>query len=313
MDIEQYINETAKKDPTWQQARLIVERRLSLPGNLPNLIRLGWAGMIEPAEFLKFLGFTSINPSCLVNAAGIPTDGRRPRAQNVEEAIQNLGIRYSSAILAVNTTVRNILKTKPALGWRKLLETMMTEIEIGYNFGIRAGEIGPEGGVIAAFAKNAGLGILLAHNISGYKKYIELNARHGKVGSKIIVELFGCEPYQVSALVVQKLGFGAEAAFGTAVGLGNLNTSRIELQEAVLFWRAAFRWIEALRVGRNYPADTKVRNFFPTLRPPKEHGAKNPTLEVLYTEVAKVRREGSTWTWHLPRPDYERVKQVYGI
>ncbi|NLF25720.1 MAG: hypothetical protein GX589_08725 [Deltaproteobacteria bacterium] len=313
MDIIQYINDAAKKDPTWIRAHRIVEKHLIIPSALCNLIRLGWIGLIESPEFLKLLGFSTVNPACLLNAAGLATDGRRPSAKNVENSLRILGIRYSSVILAVNATMRSILKTKPSFGWRKLFENMMTDIEIGYRFGSHASEIGLEGGVVAAFAKNAGLGMLMAHDFPSYKKYSELCARHGRVGSKLTVEIFGCEPYQVSAFLIQALGFGTDASFGIALGMGDLDASKLELREGVVYWRAAFRWIEALYAGRNYPADLKSRNAFMALRPSKEPGPKNPVLESLYAEVAKVRRQGSTWTWHLPKPDYERVRQAYGI
>ncbi len=312
MELQGYL-EQWEKDPTWNTARGIVSRCLLVPENLIYLVRTGWSMGIDLPEFKKLIAFSGLNPACLVNAAGLPTDGRRPRVQVLEKAIETLGIRYSIVVLAINATVRSILKSKPTVGWRKLLEAMMTDIEIGYNFGARAGEIGVESGVLAGFAKNAGLGLLMAYDMQAFKKYLDLQRRFGRVGSAAFEDLFGCEPYQVSALLVQRLGFGVTPAIGTACGLSNLRTKQIKLPLEVHQWQGAYSWIDALREGRDYPAEVEVRNLFPALKPYPDRKTKNPILEMLYVEVVKVRREGSSWTWHLPRPDYDRTREVYGL
>ena len=308
-----FLEESAEHDPTWALARSIAQRRLRVPNNLLHLVRNGWSGDVQPIDLVKMIGFTGLNPNCLLNAAGMPTESRAPRVAELEKAIASLGVRYSTVIMAINASVRAILKTKPSVGWRKLLEGMMDDVQIGYCFGSRASELGPEGGVLVAFARSLGPGLLLAHDLSAYKKYQELQRRSARVSSHECIALFGCEPYQVSAMAVQRLGFGVDAAIAAACGLSNLRLEYIQLSDAAQRWRAAFHWIDALKEGRDYPADVDLRNAFNALRPPPDRKIKNPVLEMLYVEVIRVRREGSSWTWHLPGLDYERTREAFGL
>ena len=78
-------------------------------------------------------------------------------------------------------------------------------------------------------------------------------------------------------------------------------------------WKAAYLWIEALKEGRNFPGDLEMRNYFPSIAPPKERSQKNPVLEVLHTEVARVRKDGSQLTWHLPKPSYDKTAEAYDL
>jgi hypothetical protein len=300
-------------DPTWEVAQEIVEEGLRFPSPLINLIRNSWSGLIAPDEFIKFLGFTGLNPACLIDAAEMPTDGATPRTADVAHAVQTLGIRFSSVVVGVNVCVRNVLKRKPGPGWRSLLHNLATDMEIGYKIGVRVGELGLEGGLLIGFFPYAGLGILSAVCPEEFKLWNRETKKYGTLGRKRVVEIFECEPYQVGALVLQQLGFGTEIAFGSALAVGKLNPKHISIDNGAKRWKAGYEWVHALKDGRNYPADVGIRKFFPAITPPTDRTKKNPMLEVLYTEVGKMRHEGSTWTWHLPKPGYERTKEAYEL
>lgn len=314
MELQKLLLETPEiKDPTWEEAQRIVEKGLRFPSPLINLIRNSWSGLIVPQDFVKFLGFTGLNPACLIDAAEMPTDGTAPNSDDVNHAVQTLGIRFSAVVLAVNVTVRNVLKSNPGPGWRRLLEELATELEIGYKLGVRVSELGLEGGLLAGFFPYAGVGLLSAVKPEEYKIWSRETKKFGTLGRKRVVEIFDCEPYQVSALVLQQLGFGTEIAFGAALAVGKLNPKHIEIDSGARRWKAGYEWIHALKDGRNYPADVTLRKFFPTITPPTDRSKKNPLLEVLYTEIGKMRHDGSQWTWHLPRPGYELTKEAFGF
>jgi hypothetical protein len=314
MDIQKLLAEEPQiKDPTWAEAQAIVEHGLRFPTPLINLIRTGWNGTIDPGDFMKMLGFTGLNPACLVDAAEMPTDGTTPRPSDVSHAIQTLGIRFSALVLAVNVTVRSVLKSQPGPGWRHLLESMALRMEIGYKMGARVGDIGLEGGLLLGFVDYAGLGMLSAVKPEEFKTWYRESKKYGSLGRKRQVEIFDCEPYQVTALTLQQLGFGTEIAFGAALAVGKLQPKHIQIEHSVARWRAGYEWLHALTDARNYPADVSLRTFFPALAPPRDKTQKNTMLEVLYTEVARIRREGSRWTWHLPKPGYEQTQEAFGI
>ena len=315
MELQDLLKENSQKDPTWQAARNIVQRIMTGSNSYYNLIRAGWSGSLELAEMVRMISFSGINPSCLIEAAELPKPNNTNTVakRDLESAIITLGVRFSTLVLAVNATVASILSFKPPTGWRKLLESMISDIHIGYFFGLRSNELGMEGGALIGFAKTAGLGILMADNPQSYRNYVNIKRQNLDISQAQQIELFGCEPYQISAILLQSLGFGTEAAVGAICGLSDLHIDKITLDYSTTKWRAAFLWIEALKAGRDYPAEVKMRNAFPALRPSPDRKIKNPALEMLYVEVAKIRQSGSPWLWHLPKADYNATREAYGL
>ncbi len=314
-DLMQLAVEDNVKDPSWAHAQDITAYFLKIPGPLLNIIRNSWSGILKPDEFVKYLGFTGLNPSCLLDAAEIPIDGQAANADSVHQAVHTLGVRFAAFVLATNVTVRTVLKGRPPIGsgWKELLQTTATDMEIGYKLGLRLETIGFEGGMILGFARYAGLGLLSIAHKDSYKIWKREFQRQGYVDRDLELQLFGCEPYQVSALVLQTLGLGTEIAFGSAIALGRLDPKHLQVEPNVMKWKSCYEWLLALKEGRNYPGDLEIRNFFPKIVPPKDRNQKNTVLEVLYTEVAKIRRDGSRWTWHLPKPGYDLTQEAFGL
>jgi len=303
------LGETALKDPTWKKARDVVAQHLVPPSHVVHLFRSAWNGQADGREFLKVLGFSRLNPACLLDAAGLPASSESNDASQIEQALQILGPRLSAVVLAVNLFCRVILSKKPTSAWRRILEETMTNIEIGYKLGARVFDLGVEGGSLIGFSISAGYGLLLAHNERAFKDWMFKRPADLSRDRKLELKFFNCEGYQISALALQQLGFGHEIAIGVACATGGLKNGHLDLERGAFHWKAAYKWVEALRDGRNYPADLQVRNYFPETAPSQPGQAKNVVLEVLYTEIAKVRQGGSKWTWHLPRPGYQQTME----
>jgi len=314
MELNSWLEQSGNIDPTWKQAAAIVRRHLMVPTPLWRLIRGGWQGQLDSTQFMRLLGFCRVNCNSLVGAAEIkPSGDGKADLGDVEQALAVLGIRLSSVVLAINHTCRQILNAKPAPAWKALFEDTMTTVEIGYKLGARVPEIGLEGGAIAGFARGAAMGLILAWNPKAYRDF-NLKNKHGRASERqCAVELFGCEPYQVSAFILQALGFGPELAVGLAYGLGHLKSKHLSLDPETLRWRAISEWLDALKFARNYPGDLETRMLFPEIAPSQNGRPKNLILEVLYTEVAKVRTDGSKWLWHLPKESYEASAIKFGL
>lgn len=314
MDYNVFLTDSTAKDPTWSEAYRIVKTGLMVPSHVFRLFKEGWNGAIEPKQYLKVMGFSRLNPACLLDAAEFDTENEPVEGNSISHAITYLGIPFSAVVLAVNLTSRIILKSKPRTGWKRLLQDMITNIEIGYKFGLHVSEVRVEGGALIGFSKYAALGLLMATKPQAYKKYQDLCRAQEHVSHDEITEIFGCALYQVTAFTLQQLGFGTEIAFGVALGDGRIDAEHLTLDRDVLRWKAAYQWIEALRRGRNFPADIAMRNFFPEVAPASTlNGERNITLEVLHTEISKLRSAGSLWTWHLPRPGYEITQDDLGL
>ena len=297
----------ATNDPTWKRAMLVARSKLPVSSQSWQLIKSGWYGQAEPSDFKKILSFSKLDPKSLLVAAGMNTDDFKPNAETLEQAINFLGTRLCSVVLAINLACRNILRSKPQTLWRKLLEDMMTTVEIGYHMGAKCKEIGIEGGALIGFARGIGLGLLLSENYDTYKKWHSMTG--GFENRELQIEMFGCEAYQTSSFALQVLGFGPEVALGAALGTGKLSPDHVNYPREILRWKAAFEWIECLRDGKSFPEKRTTKNFFPEIVPPTGN-EQNLNLESLHSEVGKVRRAGSTWTWHLPKASYEETAKL---
>lgn len=310
MGLSTLFQENASHDPTWSEAFNIVRRQLPVPSHVFQLFKSGWNGCIDPIEYIKIMGFSRLNPVCLVRAADMDENNLSTAAIN--HSIEYLGIRFSAVVLAINYTSRAIVKRKPPPGWEKLFREMMTCTEIGYKLGGHTPEIGVEGGALMGFARWAGLGLLMSDKPKQFTKYKVYENKRARVRLEQELELFGCSAYQVAALAIQQLGFGTEVAIGMALGSSALSFENHKFDRNVLCWRAAYHWTAALRDERNYPAELAVRSFFPEIDPGAT-GDRNMNLEILHTEVGKVIREGSSWTWHLPKGDYDKTRTALGF
>ncbi|MCB0310406.1 MAG: hypothetical protein KDD42_04180 [Bdellovibrionales bacterium] len=302
-------------DRSWHIATAIATKQLRVPTHVWQVFRAAWSGSCEPRDLVRVLGFSRLNPPCLLDAAELNNVPPPSETGVVEHAIHTLGIRFSAVVLAVNLANRCVLSAKPGRRWQPLFQDMMTNIEIGYKLGTRAYELGIEGGALVGFATKIGEAFLMIHDPKAYKEW-SLLSRNGEYSDQEIEhELFGCESYQVTAIILQNLGFGTEVAIGIACGAGRLDPGHISISQEAIMWKAAYLWIEALRAARNYPADPRMRQVFPELIPSANGNTqgKNMALGVLHTEVARVRQEGSRWTWHLPKPSYEDTSSYLGI
>ena len=297
-DVVNFGKQYAVSDPSWLQAFDIAHSCMPLSQNIEQLFRSAWRMQLEPKEFLRQLGFCRLNLASLMAAAEIKVEGELDY-KTVEQAINYLGVRYSTVVLAVNYTCEIIEKTSPPQLWSEILDEMIRTIAIGYKIGAKTPVIGMEGGMLMGFVRGVGLGLLMAKDKKAFLNWYSLSG--GYEGKRLLHESFGCEPYQVAAAAVQYLGFGPEVAVGAALGMGSLCTSEITLTDEIKAWKAAFQWIEALRVGKSFPDDLESRNFFAELRPDQTTGGPNHTLEILYTEIANLKRQGLQWRWHLMR------------
>ncbi len=312
-EVQGYIDQGSEPDSTWEIARLSVQKHLQIPPTLPRVVKTGWEGLTSQDDFLKLVGGARVNAGCLLSAAQIMNDGRKPNFGDVVNALNTLGMGYASVVMAVNTLTRRFLKSKPAPLWKSVLKEMMSSIEIGYILGSKVSGFGSAAGALMGFAEHAGLLMLCMDDPKAFKEWRFQSQRAGRLGRKVEVGFFGCEPYQVAALTIQALGFGVESAVGTALGVGRLSPEHLAKDDRINCWRAAVVWIDSLKRGRDFPAQSSMRDFFKEITPSKDSATKNLTLGVLYTEVAKVKNNGSDWTWHLPLPSYDATQEEWKL
>ncbi len=294
-----FFREQVSFDPTWGRALEIVERYINIPTHVGKLFRDSWYGVAASKDFMKVMGFSRLNPFCLLSASELTGASGETPGETVERAIQILGTRLSAVVLAVNYTCKQVIASDPPPIWKQVLADSIRDVEIGYRLGARTFDIGIEGGAIIGFAASVGKALIMADNPKAFRNWQSM-CKDGASSRQEIIKVFGCEFYQVASLLMQALGFGQELAVGIACGGGKLDIRAIDISEEAKRWTAAYLWVDALINGRSYPGQVFARNFFKELIPPAKDG-KNLALQVLHTEVAKIRSQGSNWTWYLPR------------
>jgi hypothetical protein len=245
-----------------------------------------------------------------LRAAHIPQLDGAIKQPELHAAVDILGVKASSIILAINCICERTLNSGPATRiWAPLFKEMMSEIEIGYHFGTTVERVGHERGMLIGFSRLAGLALLLIKSPKAFTTWYD--ATLGKIDDRAdLVRIFGCEPYQVSAMLMQQLGLGAEVALATASTLGDLDTTVVEREPILQTWRATYLWLYALKDGNDAPSCDTARATFAELCIAPGAQVIPEHLAMLQEQVAEVRHNQSVWTWHLPLPSYEETAQA---
>lgn len=294
-------------DPSWNRAKKVVKSTVQVPAQIWQLLRSSWNNLPVEKATIDYLANSSVGAGFLFDAGQPNVLGTLENVVSAEQALVALGPKMTATVLAVNYNCRTTLRYRPQIAWEKLLKEMATMMHVGALFGERIPAIGREGGVAVGFAKSAAYGYLLVNFPREFKKYW-FSGGQTKSTRQMELDTFGCEASQIAAFILQQFGFGTALSMGVAVGIAHIEeTKHTRFTPEMQRWRAAFYWIEALRLGRNYPGKDSMREYFPELRPGQ--GGKNTLLEVLYTQISAVQKNGSDWTWHLPRPSYEETQR----
>lgn len=291
-------------DYSWVTAVEVASSTITVPPVLQTLVRNSCNGIFTTHDFIHHAGFSGWNSRCLLRAADMQSSAEKVTVAEIKQAIDRLGVRMAATVAAINFACYQLLMLKPPQAlWTPLFKEMMTEIEVGFQFGAQAQGLGGEGGMLMGFARCAGLAVLLAKYP---REYAEWHASTQGVDTRrSAIATFGCEPYQVGSALLQQLGFGPEAAIGSALGTGHLSYDLAQQNDRLIRWRAAHHWIRTLLRGSSAPNDPQARSAFPNLIPPTESQPLPAQLESLYSLIALIRRNGSQWLWHLPASSYD--------
>ncbi len=302
------VDRSHEGDTSWERALEAVRSTVRVPSALSTLIRGSWRGLLGPKDFMRLLGFPGCNSAVLLRAAQLGSARETPEAAEVEAAVEALGVRASAVTLAINFVCQSVLEAAPPdRVWAPVLKDLMSEVEVGYHFGLGAQGFSAEQGMLVGFSQWAGIAVLLGTHPREFAAWFE--AKEGSCPRSETLSSFGCEAYQAGSLVLQQLGFGPDVATAAAIAVGDLQAGLVDLRPEVATWRAAHRWVSALHSGERYPLSPEAQAEFPQLMPPVmcELGrdALPAHLTMLYESVNRVRETRSEWTWHLPKATYE--------
>jgi hypothetical protein len=297
-------------DDSWSHAYSIVRSHVRVPQHLPNLVRACWNDLVSPTHFVRLLAGPGLPIRSLLRAANISPLNDSVKQPELTAAVEILGVKASAIILAINCVCERTLDSGPATKvWAPLFQEMMSEIEIGYHLGLSLDQVGHEQGMLIGFSRLAGLALLLISAPKPFAAWYERS--RGIVQDRQEVALtFGCEPYQVSSMLMQHLGLGTEVALATAATLAESDITVVEAKPTLHTWRATYHWLHALKNGEESPLCGVARQTFTELRLLEGTDEIPQHLAMLREQVAEVRHTQSLWTWHLPFSTYEETAQA---
>jgi hypothetical protein len=142
--------------------------------------------------------------------------------------------------------------------------------------------------MLAGFSGRAGLAILLARaDQSTASKTLERLASGESIGS-VGQDLYGCDPLQVSAMMLSACGCGRDAAFGIVHYSVEKQLADVE-NDSQRLWLAALMTIERVRLGRS---DEVTEELWKAL---SYHGEDE---RVQLADMTKLLvRSGTDWSW----------------
>jgi hypothetical protein len=245
-------------------------------------------------EFLYALDTMSFPSAAFIQAAQLLDESISSR----EPAVTKLGFKGAASVAAVHFACGSIAARCQTEELRNLiLQKLMDSIEIGYHFGLSTTAIGPETGVLIGFAQSIGEALLITDNLPPVAD--AQSVLNSTLSRQELLQAFGCEPYQVSSLALQRLGFGPEFASAAAFAIGHLNHELVTKDQMVRDWWAASDWISALIAGEERPKRRISAEHFPELRHSAEASCEIPLhLQALASSIGSVRDSHSQWNWH---------------
>lgn len=136
------------------------------------------------------------------------------------------------------------------------MDDALLRCEIGYLVGERVPTFGAGRGMLAGFAGRCGLAILIAcGTLDQARKALELLAGGSEI-KNVGLNVYGCDPLQVSAMTLSAAGCGRDAAFGT-VRYASPEAMLLTENQEQFQWLSAFTVVEKVRIGREREVDEK--------------------------------------------------------
>jgi hypothetical protein len=289
------MNTDVLEDSSWDIALQRARSALDPNAELVRVVRSAWTGTPSLNDCSRGLRLATVPFSAVIEAAQM----LEASVSTIEAAISTLSFKGAATVAAINFTSSSIARQCASPRLQDLiLQQMIDQIEVGYHFGVIAEDIGPDTGMLLGFGQALGAALLLAASNSSpgdAKALFE-----GSETPSAQLRRFGCEPYQVASLALQRLGFGPSTASAAVMSLGNFSREVPANDPRVKTWWAASEWINALARGERTPSRRSSALQYPDLLFDIETQTAIPLhLEALYTSVDAVLTQHSVWTWHL--------------
>ena len=216
--------------------------------------------------------------------------GSGEKVNSMQQALEVLSPDVTAALAVIHAVCKR-LQTKPFERiWRPILDDALLRSHIGYYVGMSCDDFGAGRGMLAGFAGRAGLAILISSGAMEQAGAALTALAEGGSIAEVGETFYGCDPLQVSAMLLSACGCGRDAALG-AIAYSRPIESRIMQSDAQQRWLAAFSIIEATRTGAmSAVSDSLWETLLISSIEDRKH---------LRTLAQDAIKEGHGWDWLL--------------
>lgn len=281
--------DAAEANVSWEFARSVVQEFQPVPffiWRMSNFV----LGNSEEAHRLNE-GLLFGMRRLVFAVASDPVMGDGQKVKNVRKALELVSsdvIASASVIYAMN---RRLQTCDFERIWRPILEDAILRARIGFEVGSKQQNFGAGRGMLAGFAGRIGLAILIAKGKLEQAQQALERLATGIPIKEVGMDIYGCDPLQVSAFALSAAGCGRDAALGTAgYSAGEMFGSE-KAQGSQLSWFAAFTICEKVRIGRAEDIQDRFWQALGFL----DDDARN----TLVGNVKNMIRRGHGWNWLL--------------
>lgn len=277
------------EDEAWAQATRIVAKFNPVPWVIWRLCRQ----VFNPHSGSRALneGFVLGLRKLILTAAEDPIVGAGKKVETVKDAISRMQPDVIGAFAAIHGVARRLAAHNHERFWKPIVDDAILRARLGLIVGLMHPDFGPGRGMLAGFSGRAGLAILVAQGtLESAQQALEMMAV-GKPIKAVTMAVYGCDPLQLSALVLSAVVCWKDAAIGTvAYSLENKDALKhMHRNTEQQCWFHAFSLIESLRLGRAELVDEEVW---------KTLGFENQDEKANVIDEARgLIRRGHGWDW----------------
>lgn len=274
---------------SWKRASDLVHNFEPVPPLLWTVLKSTFATDAAPrdAQAMAFSAVVPLLRTALTDSTlgrGLSSDQLR-NVHGLTKTVDTIGSDVSAAICFIHAVCRRIANSVNERIWKPLLDDALLRAQMGYHVGRLSPSFGSGRGMLAGFASRSGLAVqIAAGTVDQIQQSLERLAG-GSAIREVGTEIYGCEPLQVSAMMLIAGGCGRNAAFGVS----KFGATKADCEnEEQLLWLSAFSVVELMRIGGT---DAISGKYWRTL------GYSEEGKSALKKVVQSMQRRGHTWAW----------------
>ncbi|MFM1847818.1 MAG: hypothetical protein RL417_1292 [Pseudomonadota bacterium] len=233
---------------SWHRAREMVAAFKPVPGivwRIANFV-LGKSGEIRTLSEGGVYGLRNV--VCAI--ASDKTIGAGETVTSIRRALEVAQHDVIAAGAVMHAICRRLAGRDFQRIWRPILDDAVLRAGLGYMVGERCPEFGCGRGMLAGFTGRSGLVVLIACGTMDQAREALEALATGRDIAAVGMKVYGCNPLQVSAMLLSASGVGKDAAFGSVSYALRERAAATLMNKEQGRWLAAFAITEALRMNR---------------------------------------------------------------